>query len=165
MSIDTVSAEPSGPLGEKVLQFVTTMARLVSEADPPVTASYWAPLEAFVAVGDFERLVPEDAFSNVEAGDAAGPDGESWSTRAIGWHAYVELFNGWVQSSPRYENSVRRIAEFPGLVYVEIEEHHTYGEMTSIFNSLSTYEFDDDGRICRIRVAPAADHLTVPTQP
>jgi hypothetical protein len=52
---------------------------------------------------------------------------------------------------------IKRIAEFPGLVYLEIEEHH--GD--HIFNSLSVYEFDDQGRIRGIRVASAGDSLVV----
>jgi hypothetical protein len=164
VSDDAASAARPGPLGETVLEFVQTMARLVSEAQPPVTTAYWSPLEPYVAVDEFERLVPEHAFPTARDVDAAS-DGTSWSTTAMGWQAYLELFNAWVQSSPRYENSVRRIAEFPGLVYVEIEEHHAYGDTETTFNSLSAYEFDADGKICRIRVAPAADHLTVPSDP
>jgi hypothetical protein len=44
-------------------------------------------------------------------------------------------------------------------VYLEIKEHHGRGDQQHVFHSLSTYEFNQDGKITGIRVAPAARHL------
>jgi hypothetical protein len=51
------------------------------------------------------------------------------------------------------------MAEFPDLVYLEVKEHHRRGDQQLVFHSLSTYEFNRDGKITGIRVAPAARHL------
>jgi hypothetical protein len=75
------------------------------------------------------------------------------------WAAYLEAFNTWAESSPQFENVIWRMAEFPDLVYLEIKEHHGRGERAHVFHSLSTYEFNHDGKITSIRVAPAAQHL------
>jgi hypothetical protein len=144
--------EQLGPLTEKLFDFLHEMERLVSGAQGTVSPEYWAPLTAFVAVSEFRRLVPENAFSTTDEG--AGP----WARTVMDWSQYLECFDVWVSASPTFSNVIRRIAEFPGLVYLEIEEHH--GDR--IFNSLSIYEFNDDGQLRGIRVASAADSLVVP---
>lgn len=143
-----------GGLTEKVREFLGEMERLVSNAKPPVGPEYWEPLERFVAVNEFRRLVPPNAFAS--SGD------DPWEDTVMDWPHYVECFNLWASASPTYANVLKRIAEFPDLVYLEIEEHHSSGGHERIFNSLSAYQFDDEGKICRLRVASAADQLTVP---
>ena len=140
-----------GVLADTVLEFLRRMERLVNEAGAGVTSDHWAPLAEMVAVDEFQRFVPTDAFGS---GDMA-----AWSATAMGWEHYLELFNGWGPVAPHYSNRILRVAEFPGLVYVEIEEHH--GERT--FVSLSVYEFDDRGLICGLRVVSAAEGLSVLT--
>jgi hypothetical protein len=145
-------ADQLGPLTEKLFDFLHEMERLVSGAQGSVSREYWAPLTAFVAVNEFRRLVPEDAFSTTDEG--AGP----WARTVMDWPQYLECFDVWASASPTFSNVIKRIAEFPGLVYLEIEEHHD----DRIFNSLSIYEFDDDDQLCGIRVASAADSLVIP---
>jgi hypothetical protein len=141
-----------GHLTEKVFDFLGRMERLVSDARGPVSSDYWAPLTEFVAVDEFKRLVPENAFPASEGGT------DPWARTVMDWPQYLDCFDVWVSASPTFSNVIKRIAEFPGLVYLEIEEHH--GD--SIFNSLSIYEFNDEGKICAIRVAGAADSLVIP---
>jgi hypothetical protein len=141
-----------GHLTEKVFDFLGRMERLVTDARGAVSRDYWVPLTEFVAVDDFKRLVPENAFPGTEGGT------DPWARTVMDWPQYLECFNVWVSSSPSFANVIKRIAEFPGLVYLEIEEHH--GD--TIFNSLSIYEFNDEGQISGIRVAGAADSLIVP---
>lgn len=140
-----------GPLTERVFDFLHQMEALVSGASGAVTNDYWAPLTERVAVDQFRRRVPENAFPASDQGT------DPWSRLVMDWPQYLECFNLWALASPTYHNVVKRIAEFPGLVYLEIEEHH--GD--HIFNSLSVYEFDDQGKICGIRVAGAADSLAI----
>ena len=135
----------TGPLAQKALAFIETMSTLVSDHETPDTAAYWAPLEAFVAVDAFARAVPRDTF------------GDEWGRDTMDWPTYLAGFRQWRSSKPRYHNEVRRIAEFGDLVYLEIDEHH--GDR--IFRSLSTYEFNGDGKVVGVRVAAAADRLTV----
>ena len=54
---------PLGPLSQKLIAFLEAMERLVAQAQPPTSADYWAPTTEFVAVEEFRRLVPENAFS------------------------------------------------------------------------------------------------------
>ena len=44
----------------------------------------------------------------------------------------------------------KRITEVDGMVFLELEEHSRVGDFSSIVNSLSVYEFTDDGRIRHI---------------
>jgi hypothetical protein len=151
-SLDT-GAKHLGRLTEKVFDFLGRMEHLVSEAKGAVSSEYWAPLTEFVAVDEFKRLVPKNAFPPpVEGKD------DPWARTVMDWPQYLECFNLWAMASPTFSNVIKRIAELPGLVYLEIEEHH--GD--TIFNSLSIYEFNDDGKICGIRVAGAADSLIIP---
>ena len=149
---DDALAPDGGVLTPKVFEFLRRMERLVNEAEAGVSSDHWAPLTEMVAVDDFQRYVPADAFGS-------GDDMAAWSASSMGWARYLDLFNGWGPVAPHYSNRILRIAEFPGLVYLEIEEHH--GERT--FESLSVYEFDDGGLIRGIRVASAAGSLVVPT--
>jgi hypothetical protein len=139
-------------LTEKVFEFLHRMEALVSGASGAVTDDYWAPLTEMVAVDEFRRRVPENAFPGSD--QATDP----WARQVMEWGQYLECFNLWVLASPAYSNVITRIAEFPGLVYLEVEEHH--GD--HIFNSLSVYEFDDQGKIAGIRVAGAGGSLTIP---
>lgn len=155
-TIESPSA-PLGPLSQKLLAFLETMEHLVAQAQPPTSAEYWSPMTEFVAVSEFQRLVPENAFS---APDDSSDDGNAaWEHTTMGWTAYLAAFNAWAESSPQYENVIWRMAEFPDLVYLEVKEHHGSGEREHVFHSLSTYEFNRDGKITSIRVAPAARHL------
>jgi hypothetical protein len=138
-----------GPLTTRAKAFIDTMGELVSAAAAPVPDGYWAPLEAFVDVAAFRRYVPEGAF---------GEGGQNpWEKTVLTWLEYVELFSMWGASSPSYSNVVLRATELPGLVYLEVEEHH--GE--HVFNSVSAYGFDDAGKVTSVRVAAAADALKV----
>jgi hypothetical protein len=155
-TIESPSA-PLGPLSQKLLEFLETMERLVAQAQPPTSADYWAPMTEFIAVEEFRRLVPEHAFS--APADSSDDGNAPWEHTTMGWAAYLEAFNTWAESSPQFENVIWRIAEFPDLVYLEIKEHHGRGDEQHVFHSLSTYEFNSDGKITGIRVAPAARHL------
>ena len=148
------SAEQLGDLTRRVFEFLSRMEHLVSSAKGEVTSDYWAPLTEFVAVDEFRRLVPRDAFPATDGGT------DPWARTVMDWPQYLECFRLWASASPTFSNVYTRIAEFPGLVYLEIEEQH--GD--HVFNSLSIYEFNDQGQICGIRVAGAANSLAVPAR-
>jgi hypothetical protein len=108
----------------------------------------------FVAVEEFRRLVPENAFSAPsDSSDGNAP----WEHATMGLGGIPRR----VQHLGRVFTAVRErhLAEFPDLVYLEIKEHHGRGDQQHVFHSLSTYEFNQDGKITGIRVAPAARHL------
>jgi hypothetical protein len=121
--------EGSGPLTRTVLEFTATMERLV----PTVTApADWAPLEEFVTVDDFERV---GTFLEVQD-----------------WAGYTEMLTRWASSIERFETTVRRISELPGLLYFEVEERHTRAGAVHAVNSLTVFGFGADGRITHLDV-------------
>lgn len=118
-----------GPLTRKVLDYTQTMKRLV----PTITApADWAPLAEFVAVDEFERVGP---FLEVQD-----------------WQQYTEMLTQWASATETFETTVRRISEMPGLVYFEIEERHVRGGSVNVVNSMTVFEFDEDGRIRHLAV-------------
>lgn len=118
-----------GPLTRKVLDYAQTMKRLV----PAITApADWAPLAEFVAVDEFERV---GTFLEVQD-----------------WQQYTEMLTQWASATETFETTVRRISEMPGLVYFEIEERHVRGGNVNVVNSMTVFEFDEDGRIRHLAV-------------
>lgn len=63
----------------------------------------------------------------------------------------------WALSPSLWEFTVQRIAELPGLVYVELEERSRRGTegRFEVANSLSVYEFNVEGKVHRLRLAVA----------
>ena len=118
-----------GPLTRTVLDYVRTMERLVPTVEAPED---WAPLAAFVAVDEFERV---GTFLEVQS-----------------WSHYTEMLTQWASAIATFETTVQRISELPGLVYYAVEERHLVGENVNVVNSLTVFEFDDDARIRSLRV-------------
>ena len=118
-----------GPLTRTVLDYVRTMERLVPTVDAPED---WAPLTEFVAVDEFERV---GTFLEVQS-----------------WSQYTEMLTQWASAIATFETTVQRISELPGLVYYAVEERHLVGENVNVVNSLTVFEFDDDGKIRHLDV-------------
>ncbi len=118
-----------GPLTRAVLDYTETMARLVPAVNG---ASDWAPLAEFVAVDEFERV---GTFMEVQD-----------------WQQYTEMLTKWASATDRFETTVRRVSELPGLVYFEIEERHFRGDAAHVVNSLTVFEFNEDGKIRHLDV-------------
>jgi hypothetical protein len=119
----------TGPLTRKVLDYVATMQRLVPTAKTPAD---WAPLTAFVAVDDFERV---GTFLEVQD-----------------WQQYTALLTQWSSATGRFETVVRRTSEVDQLVYYEVEERHQRSDGVHVINSMTVFAFDDDGKICHLDV-------------
>jgi hypothetical protein len=117
------------PLSRQVLAFEETMRRLVAAVEGP---DDWAPLTEFVAVDEFERV---------------GTFLERQS-----WHQYTEMLTQWASATSRFETTVRRISELPGLVYFEIEERHFHAKGMNTVNSLTVFEFNEAGKIRHLDV-------------
>jgi hypothetical protein len=96
------------------------------------TTGDWAPLAEFVAVDEFERV---GTFLEVQD-----------------WQQYTQMLTGWARATSRFETSVRRVSELPGLVYFEIEERHFRGDDMNVVNSLTVFEFNPAGKIRRLNV-------------
>ena len=121
--------ENAGPLTRKVLDYEQAMKRLVPTIEAPAD---WAPLAEFVAVDTFERV---GTFLEVQ-----------------NWQQYTEMLTRWASATETFETTVRRISELPGLVYFEIEERHFRGGDVHVVNSMTVFEFDEDGKIRHLDV-------------
>ena len=122
-------SENAGPLTRKVLEYEHAMKRLVPTIEAPAD---WAPLAEFVAVDTFERV---GTFLEVQ-----------------NWRQYTEMLTHWASATETFETTVRRISELPGLVYFEIEERHFRGGDVHVVNSMTVFEFDEDGKIRHLDV-------------
>jgi hypothetical protein len=118
-----------GPLTRTVLDYVSTMERLVPTVEDPED---WAPLTEFVAVDEFERV---GTFLEVQS-----------------WSKYTEMLTQWASAIATFETTVQRISELPGLVYYAVEERHHAGDRVNVVNSLTVFAFDDAGKIRHLDV-------------
>jgi hypothetical protein len=115
-----------------VLEYCMTTKRLVDAAKQPgFTVKSWLPLADLVATDDFVRI---GNFKEV-----------------MNWQEYVEFLTNWATSS-HWECSFKRITDAGGVVFLELEERSRVGDSRNSVNSMSVYEFDDDGKIGRIDV-------------
>lgn len=115
-----------------ILEYSALMKRMVDEAKKPgFSAESWAPLaelidtENFVRVGNFKEV--------------------------MNWQEYVGFLTGWASSS-EWDCSFKRVTESGNTVFLELEERSRIGDFSNSVNSLSVYEFADDGRIVHIDV-------------
>lgn len=133
MTVSGRGSDGDGPLSRCVLDFEQALRSLVQAArEPGFSAADWAPLAEFAAVAEFERV-------------------GTWM-EVMNWQQYTEFLTTWAKSSMGFETTVRRVSELPGLVYLEIEERHTRPGGVAVVNSLSVYEFNDDGKIRHLDV-------------
>jgi hypothetical protein len=118
-----------GTLTRTVLAYTEAIQGLVPIVK---TAADWAPLEAFVAVDEFERV---GTFLEVQ-----------------NWGQYTEMLTRWASSVDKFDTAVRRITELPGLVFFEIEERHFRGEDVHVVNSMTVFDFNEAGKIRHLDV-------------
>ncbi len=128
----------AGPLTRTVLDYVHAMERLVPSAKAPAD---WDPLLEFVAVDAFERV---GTFLEVQD-----------------WPQYAEMLTQWASAIDSFETTVRRISEVDGLVYFEVEERHARGGKVNVVNSMTVFQFDDEGKIRHLDVYLQQAALTV----
>ncbi len=147
-------------LSDKVLELIRTLERLVASAKQQsvLGPDYWDPLAALIAVDEFERVASD--YSSFVRDDGAGSadfDASPFALEVMRWPEYVEVMSQWALSPSLWEFTVQRIAELPGLVYVELEERSRRGTegRFEVANSLSVYEFNAEGKVHRLRLAVA----------
>ena len=114
-------------LSRVVLDYSQLMKRLVDSANKPgFSVDSWAPLAELVAVEEFERV---GNFKEV-----------------MNWTEYVDFLTNWAPSS-EWECSFKRVTEAGDTVFLELEERSRTGDFSSVVNSVSVYEFNDDGKL------------------
>ncbi|MDT3443300.1 MULTISPECIES: hypothetical protein [unclassified Pseudofrankia] len=129
--VDEVVGDYTG-LSRVVLDYTRLMKRLVDAGKRPgFDVDSWTPVAELVDVEGFERVGP---FKEV-----------------MNWPDYAAFLTTWARTSD-WECSFRRITEVGNVVLLELEERSRIGEHSSIVNSATVYDFDDDGKIAYLRV-------------
>ena len=118
-----------GPLTRRVFDFEATMKELVPSIK---TSADWGPLAELVAVLEFTRV---GTFLEVQ-----------------NWEQYTQMLTQWASAVDSFETTLHRVAEVHGRVYFEIEERHYRGAAVNVVNSMTVFQFDDQGKICRLDV-------------
>lgn len=117
-----------GPLTKQVLEYSDRIRKVA--ATP--TSDDWSAVAELVAVDQFERV---GTFLEVQ-----------------NWQEYTTMLTDWASGVDRFETETHRISEIDNLVYYEIEERHFVGDVTAVLNSLTIFDFDDDGKIRHLDV-------------
>ena len=123
-------------LSRLVLQYSDNFSRIVEKLKQgSLSETDWAPIEEFVDVDNFQR-VGIFLTGQVEV-----------ST----WQQYKAIISqyGAVTS---WEGTLRRITEVPGLVFQELEERNTTGNVTDVANTVMIYQFNEAGKIIKLDV-------------
>jgi hypothetical protein len=123
-------------LSRKVLRYSESFLRIVNRIKQPgFSEADWAPLEELVDVTSFRRL------------------GVFLTNRAevSNWQQYKQLITQY-GGATAWEGTLRRITEVPGLVFLELEERNTRDGVTDISNTVTIYEFNQAGKLCKLDV-------------
>lgn len=119
-------------LSAAVLNYCLVVKRVLDGAKKPgFNADSWSPLSALVHTANFVRV---GNFKEV-----------------MDWDAYVSFLTDWARAA-EWECSFKRITEVGRVVFLELEERSAVGDYKTVVNSVSVYEFNDDGKISRIDV-------------
>ena len=133
----------AGRLGRKAIAFSDCVARTVLAAKQPdfgaphSAHAIWAELEAMIDVPNFVRY---GAFREV-----------------TGWAEYRDLLTGWATTTAFWYN-FRRLSETGDMAFWEVEEHNTPADgEESVVNSMTAFQFNAEGKICRLDIYLQAD--------
>src|SRR5262249_3590020 len=123
-------------LSRQVLRYSEGFLRIVKQIKQPgFSAAEWAPLEEIVDVANFRRmgvfLTSRSEVSN--------------------WQQYKQLITQY-GGATAWEGTLRRITEVPGLVFLELEERNTRDGITDVSNTVTIYEFNQAGKLCKLDV-------------
>ena len=136
MANEMPNSEKYTGLSRKVLQYSERFLQIVNKIKQPAfCAADWAPLEELVDVGNFQRV------------------GVFLTNRAelSNWQQYKQLITQY-GGATAWEGTLRRITEVPGLVFLELEERNTRDGVTDVSNTVTVYEFNQGGKLCKLDV-------------
>ena len=129
-------------LSRKVLQYSEHFLRIVNRIKHPgFSQADWAPLEELVDVKNFQRV---GVFLTNTA-------------EVSNWQQYKQLITQY-GGATAWEGTLRRITEVPGLVFLELEERNTRDGVTDVSNTVTIYEFNQSGKLCKLDVY--VSHIT-----
>jgi hypothetical protein len=118
---------------------VVTKAVVDGAKEPGFGAASWNPLRDMIEVDEFVRV------GNFK--------------ETMDWAGYVGFLTGWAPAA-QWDATFKRVTEVDGRVFLELEERSTIGDLHSVVNSLSVYEFNAAGKITHIDV-----YLQMPLPP
>jgi hypothetical protein len=126
-SIADAQSEATGKLARIALEYAGIYGRVVPLAqEPDFGEAAWAPLEALIAVDEFERV--------------------GLQKEVMDWPAYRTALTAFARSG-EWEGTFRRVTEVPGLVILELVERLTKGGVVTEINTVSVFEFDVGDKI------------------
>ncbi|MCB2074995.1 MAG: hypothetical protein H6917_18055 [Novosphingobium sp.] len=121
-----------GPNSRRTIEYSYVMKGILDDAKlPGFTDAQWDPLGDLVNIPRFERT---GNFMEV-----------------VNWQQYVPLLSTWSKATG-WTFDVRRITEGEGYAILELTEHADYPDRQETYNSVSIYEFDDDGKLVRLGI-------------
>jgi hypothetical protein len=62
------------------------------------------------------------------------------------------MLTQWASATDSFETTVRRISKSRGLVYFEVEKRHFRAGDVNVVNSMTVFEFNEDGKIRHLDV-------------
>jgi hypothetical protein len=126
-TIAEAQAEVTGELAGLALEYAAIYGRVVPLArEPGFGEDAWAPLEALIAVEEFERV--------------------GLQKEVMDWPTYRAALTAFARSG-EWEGTFRRVTETSGLVFLELVEKLTKADRVTVLNSVSVFEFDSSNRI------------------
>ena len=116
-----------------VLEYYTIMKHLFEQArQPGFTVESWVLLAELVAVDEFVRV---GNFREV-----------------MNWQQYTEFLTRWAYSA-EFEFTFKRIHEWSGIVFLELEERRNLGGgQREIVDSVSVHSFNERGKLRRLEI-------------
>jgi hypothetical protein len=121
-----------GPNSRRTVEYSYVMKGILDDAKKPgFTDGQWAPLGALVDTSRFERI---GNFMEV-----------------VNWEQYVPLLTMWSKSTG-WTFDVRRITEGENYAILELHEYAEYPDRHEAYNSVSVYQFGEDGRIVHLDI-------------
>lgn len=121
-------------LSRRALEYGMCQMAIADRAKDPnsgYTEDEWDALDDFVVVDEFERI---GNFKEVMTLDDMKRFLKKWC-----------LTSDW-------EGSFKRVHEHDNVVLLELEERNTYNGITNVVNSVSIYEFNDEGKLRHLDV-------------
>jgi hypothetical protein len=125
-------AKAHGPNSRRTVEYSYTMKGILDDAKKPdFTDEQWAPLGELVDTGRFERV---GNFMEV-----------------VNWEQYVPLLSAWSKATG-WTFDVWRITEGENYAILELHEYAEYPDRHEAYNSVSVYQFGEDGRIVHLDI-------------
>lgn len=125
-------AKAHGPNSRRTLDYSYTMKGILDDAKQPgFSDEQWAPLGALIDTDRFKRI---GNFMEV-----------------VTWEQYVPLLTAWA-SATGWTFEVRRITEGADYAIVEMHEYAEYPDRNEAYNSVSVYQFGEDGKIVHLDI-------------